>query len=90
MSSPHSLTARGAYTEAQLTRYLSHIGLPSPDTFISSCRSSPLTSLTTLLRYQLSEVSFDSLVLHYTPYHTVVLSEEALFEKVVGAGEKVP
>ena len=94
MASPNPLTHRHAYDQSQLSRYLSHISLTnsalstSSDAFLQSCLSSPLESLTTLLRHQLSTISFDSLVLHYTQHHSVSLHEETLFEKIVGAGEK--
>jgi arylamine N-acetyltransferase len=81
----------------QLQRYLEHISSPAihntqlpeskPLFFLPDFQSSPMENLTTLMRHQLSTVSFDSLALHYSLHHSVSLWPDALFEKLIVSGE---
>ncbi|KAF4547392.1 Hypothetical protein D9617_43g040080 [Elsinoe fawcettii] len=80
------------YTDAQLQAFYTRIRLPSQyrhslastdlQTTLKSA-SKALDLLSAILRYTLAAVPFENLALHYSPHHTVSISPEYLFNKIV-------
>lgn len=78
-----------AYTPAQLSLYLSHIGLPP--SYHPSAIPQPtldLAYLTALFTHQLTAIPYDNLSLHYSPSHAISLDPQAIFAKCVAAGDR--
>jgi arylamine N-acetyltransferase len=92
----HPLTQRDAYTDNQLALYLSALlkNLTFPTTLPAAiqdvhslhkaARSSPLSTLSTLMKLHLAAIPWGSLKIHYSPSHTLPLSPpDQLFDKLI-------
>jgi arylamine N-acetyltransferase len=73
------------YTDAQLTRYLSHIGYLREDARQHAAQD-PLGCLTALQHHHMARVPFESLSLHYSRHRLLSLDPKDLFSKVVDRG----
>lgn len=74
-----------AYTDAQLTRYLSHIGYHLEDARQHAAQD-PLGCLIALQHRHMARVPFESLSLHYSRHRLLSLDPQDLFSKVVDRG----
>lgn len=72
------------YTEAQLARYLEHIGYAGDARQRAS--TDPLGLLADLQRHHMARVPFESLSLHYSKHRLLSLDPEDLFAKIVEKG----
>lgn len=72
-----------AYTPAQLSQYLSYIGIPS-NFRLENDPPRDIFFLTALLTHQLSTIPYENLALHYSREHTISLDPQHLFQKIVG------
>jgi arylamine N-acetyltransferase len=73
------------YTPAQLSRYLSYIGLKEQD--VRGLNSSgQLGRLTVLQRHHMARVPFESLSLHYSRTRLLSLEPDDLYKKIVENG----
>jgi arylamine N-acetyltransferase len=92
----HPLAQRDAYTDDQLASYLSALrqnlsapkSLPAAFQDVHSlhkaARSSPLATLSTLMKFHLAAIPWGSLKIHYSPTHTLTLSPpDQLFNKLI-------
>jgi arylamine N-acetyltransferase len=72
-------TIMATYTPDQLSQYFQHIALPQ------EWRSSPpsLALLNELVKRQLATVPFESLALHYSKDHLIVLNPAHIFREMV-------
>ncbi|GAB1315407.1 hypothetical protein MFIFM68171_05617 [Madurella fahalii] len=72
------------YTEAQLRRYLEHIGYRGDAR--QAVSTDPLGLLTALQRLHMARVPFESLSLHYSRHRLLSLDPEDLYTKIVESG----
>lgn len=70
--------AAQVYSQDQLTRYLEHISYPR-----SQHPRDELQFLKELQAHHLARVPFESISLHYSPYRTLSVDADDLFQKVV-------
>lgn len=69
-------------TSTQLSKYLEHISFPND--ILPKVGS--LEYLTSLQKYHLAKVPFESLSLHYSKHHLLSLEPEDLYQKIVVRG----
>jgi arylamine N-acetyltransferase len=92
----HPLTQRDTYTDDQLASYLKTLlqNLSSTSTLPAAfqdvpslhkaARSSPLSTLSTLMKLHLAAIPWGSLKIHYSPSHSLPLSPpDQLFNKLI-------
>lgn len=85
-------SARPVYTAGQISKYFKHISLPevSQDLFHAPGKlhhpSNAFKFLTQLQRYQIANVPFENLQLHYSRDHTISLDPDYLYDKIVERG----
>ena len=74
-----------AYSPVQIDRYLEYIQIPRQ---YRRASNPPLDIdfLSTLHSYQLSRIPYENLSLHYSPFHSISLDPQVLYQKIVGEG----
>lgn len=80
---------RPIYTQAQISKYFTHISLPKASVDLPSTPTklhepkNALDFLTQLQQHQLCTVPFENLSLHYSPHRTITIDAEHLYTKIV-------
>ncbi len=81
--------AEGVYTRDQIEAYLSYISFPVSKykaiTLESARTEDGLIYLAALQKYQLSNVPFENLLLHYSKERLISIDKNDLFEKIVAS-----
>ncbi|KAH0151608.1 putative N-acetyltransferase family protein, partial [Aureobasidium melanogenum] len=91
-----SSKSRSGYTPAQIHQYYDRISLPQEyrhepghvSTKIASQTSTGLEFLSALQRYNLANIPFENLDLHYSTHHSISIDSQEIFDKIVGGGRK--
>ncbi|KAF2267524.1 arylamine N-acetyltransferase 1 [Lojkania enalia] len=79
-------STRPVYSRDQITKYFEHLKLPEEQRNYNVAGLEPedaLEYLTRLQKYQLVEVPFENLTLHYSHHRQISTHPEALFKKVI-------
>ncbi|KAI4719222.1 cysteine proteinase [Aureobasidium sp. EXF-10727] len=86
-----SSNPRPGYTAAQIHQYYNRINLPekyrhepgNASTKIASKTSTGLEFLSALQRYNLANIPFENLDLHYSTHHSISIDAQEIFDKIV-------
>ncbi|KAJ5594719.1 uncharacterized protein N7459_000927 [Penicillium hispanicum] len=85
--------ASSAYSQSQLSRYLTYLALPTQYApYIHDPTSFPKTeeALTTLFRGQITRFPYDNLSVHYSPSHLAEIQPQSIYAKFMNEGDAPP
>lgn len=85
--------ASSAYSQSQLSRYLTYLALPpqyAPYTHDPTSFPKTDEALTTLFRGQITRFPYDNLSVHYSPSHLADIHPESIYTKFMSEGDSPP